>query len=261
MRASSVIHELVSYRALLGNLVLKDLKLKYRDSVLGFLWSLLNPLMMLAVYTVVFKSIFRVQVDNFSYFLIVGILPWNFFAGSMMGSTGSIVANAGLIRKVYFPLEILPISTVLFCFAQLVLAMAVVVPAAMLALGTAPGWIGLLFVPVLALHLLFTIGLAFVLSTLTAWFRDVAHFTEVALMILFWLTPIVYAPEMAPVELRQVLKANPLALFTIAYHDVLFYGRVPELSLITSLLGWTAAALLMGHAVFRRFSHAFAEIV
>jgi len=257
----SVVRELIDYRELLKNLVLKDLKLRYRESVFGFLWSLLNPLTMLTVYTVVFTRIFKVQMPNFAYFLMVGVLPWNFFASSVLGSTGSIVGSGGLIRKVYFPLEILPIATVLFCLAQFLLAMSVVVPAAMIVLGIAPTWAALLFPPLLLLHLLFTIGLAFILSAVTTWFRDVAHLTEVALMLLFWVTPVIYSAEMMPPGLRRVIKVSPLAAFTMAYQDVLYHGRVPHLSQVLILLAWTFAVLTAGHTVFRRYRGQFAELV
>lgn len=253
--------ELLRYRTFVRNLVLKDLKLKYRDSALGFLWSLLHPLLMLGVLTFAFGYVLRVQMEHYTYFLMVGLLPWNFFSGALLASTGAIIGNANLIKKVYFPRETLPIATVLFNFAQLLLALAVFVPALVLLSGITLRWTTALFVPLLGLHLLFTIGLAFVLSALTTSFRDVAHLTEVGLMLLFWATPIVYPASMAPAGLQGLFKASPLAAFAMAYQDVLFWGRVPEGLVVSSLLGWTAAALLGGQAVFRWYSPAFAEEV
>ena len=171
--------ELFRYRALIQNLLLKDLKLKYRGSVLGFMWSLLNPLLLLGTYTFVFKYVVRIQMDNYPYFLLVGLFPWNFFSSSLIGSTQAITGNADLIRKVHFPRETLPIATVLFTFAQLLLAFAVFLPALVLISGVRLHWTAVLFVPLLVLHLLFTIGLAFILATGTVFFRDVAHLTEV----------------------------------------------------------------------------------
>ncbi len=256
-----MILELFAYRNLVKNLVLKDLKLKYRDSVLGFAWSLLNPLLMLAVYTLAFRYVLRIQMEHYVYFLLVGLLPWNFFAGSLLASTGAIVGNASLIRKVYFPRETLPIATVLFGFAQLLLALAAVLPALVWISGVPLRWTALLFVPLLLLHLLFTLGLAFVLSAVTTAFRDVAHLTEVAVMLLFWVTPIIYPVSLAPPALQLFFKGSPLAAFAIAYQEVLFWGRVPEGLVVASLLGWTGLALVVGHAVFRWYSPAFAEEV
>jgi lipopolysaccharide transport system permease protein len=256
-----MIRELYEYRALVKNLVLKDLKLKYRDSVLGFLWSLLNPLITLGVFTLAFGYIMRVQMENYPYFLMVGLLPWNFFSGSLLASTGSVVGNASLIKKVYFPREILPIATVLFAFAQLVLALLAFFPALVLMSGVTLRWTALLFFPLLLLHVLFTIGLAFILSAVTASFRDVAHLTEVALMLLFWLTPIVYPANMAPPTVRRFFAASPLAAFATAYQDVLFWGRTPDSLVLSTLVASTLATLFLGHAVFRWYSPTFAEEV
>jgi len=260
-RRTAVLRELIEYRTLVKNLVLKDLKLKYRDSVLGVLWSLLNPLLTLTVYTFAFKYVLRVQMEHYPYFLLVGLLPWHFFASSTLASTSAIINNANLIKKVYFPLEVLPIATVLFGFAQLLLALAAFLPALVLISGVTLRWTAVLFGPLLLLHLLFTIGLAFLLSTLTTWFRDVAHLTEVALTLLFWTTPIIYPATMAPARLQGLFKASPLAAFAIAYQDVLFWGRVPEALVVFTVLGWTAALLLLGHGVFRLRSVVFAEEV
>jgi ABC-2 type transport system permease protein len=189
---------LLRYRTLVRNLVFKDLKLKYRDSVLGVVWSLLNPALLLMVYAVAFKVVLRVQTENYPYFLLAALLPWTFFSSSFTASTQSITGNANLIRKVYFPREILPIATVLFAFSQLLLALVVFLPALVLVSGVRIHSTALLFAPVLLLHLLFTLGLAFILSTCTVFSRDIAHLTEVALVLFFWLTPIVYPVSMVP---------------------------------------------------------------
>jgi ABC-type polysaccharide/polyol phosphate export permease len=260
-KVSSPVVQLLRYRALVKNLVFKDLKLKYRDSILGVVWSLLNPLLLLVVYTVAFKSILRVQTENYPYFLLAGLLPWNFFASSLTASTQAITGNANLIKKVYFPRETLPIATVLFTFSQLLLALAVFLPALLLVSGVRPHWTAILFIPLLLFHVLFTLGLAFILATCTAFFRDVAHLTEVAVVLLFWMTPIVYPATMAPEKLQLFFKLSPPAAFAIAYQDVLFWGRLPEELVLATLLGGTFAALLGGYALFHRFSPAFAEQV
>jgi len=136
---------LFQYRELLRNLVIKDLKLKYRDSAIGFLWSLVNPLLLILVYSFVFSHILRVDIDRFSYFLLVGILPWNFFAQSLMMSTGSILDNGGLIRKVAMPMEIFPVATVLFSLAQFGLALLVFLPMTIFFFDVSMGWVTLWF--------------------------------------------------------------------------------------------------------------------
>jgi len=253
--------ELVAYRAFIRNLVVKDLKLKYRDSILGFLWSLVNPLMMLVVYTIAFKYVMRTGIQHFTFFLLAGLMPWQFFAGALSASTSSVIGNGNLIRKVYFPREVLPVATVLFTFTQFVLALAAVLPVVLVVEHVPLRWAALLVLPLAVLHLLFTIGCAFALSALTASFRDVSHFTEFALMLLFWLTPIVYPSQMAPEPLRAFFRTSPLAAFTVAYQDVLVRGVAPDTAVTLTVVAWAAVTLAVGHAIFRRRSPAFAELV
>src|ERR1051325_5172382 len=172
---------LYRYRSLVMNLVLKELKLKYRDSVFGFLWSLANPLMLILVYSFVFRQVLRGGVDRFPYFMLVGILPWNFFAQSLVMSTGSIIDSSGLIRKVALPLEVFPVATVAFNLAQYFLALIVFFPMAVFFFHIPPSWSWIAFFPILLMHFLFTLGMSFLLSTVTVFFRDVRHFTEIIL--------------------------------------------------------------------------------
>lgn len=252
---------LLRYRALVHNLVAKDLQLKYRGSLLGLLWSFLNPALMLVVYTFAFKVVLRVPTENYTYFVTAGLLPWSFFAGAVTASTQAIVGNAGLIRKVYFPREILPIASVLFTFTQLLLALAVFLPALILISGIGSSWGMALVVPVLLLHLVFTVGVAFALAAVTVHFRDVAHLTEVLLPLLFWATPIVYPIDMVPVTLQGWMKLSPLTLFTLAYQDVLLRARLPEWALIAPVVAWSAGTIWLGHLIFRRLSPTLAEEV
>jgi ABC-type polysaccharide/polyol phosphate export permease len=249
------------YRALLRNLVLKDLKLKYQHSVLGFTWSLLNPFLMLTVYTVAFKYILQVPTPNYAHFLLAGLLPWNFFASSVTASTQSITANARLIRQVPFPHETLPIATVAFALVQFLVALGVLLPLLALFSDQPLRWTVLLLPLVLATHFAFTVGLAFLLAAGTVFFRDVTHLVEVLLPALFWTAPIVYPLTMVPAPLQLLFQLNPLVAFAVAYQDVLFWGRLPDPWIVTSALLWALAAVAVGHALFRRHSVAFAEEV
>src|SRR5882724_12033699 len=206
---------LFRYRELIRNLVLEDLKLKYRDSVLGFLWSLANPLLLILVYSFVFGHILRGGPPNFAYFLMVGILPWNFFAQSLMMSTGSILDNGNLIRKVALPMEVFPVATVLFNLAQFLFAMVVFFPMAWLFFKVPVAWSWINFLPVLGLQILFNLGLCFMISTATVFYRDVRHFTEILLMLLFWLTPIIYDIRSITPALQSVIYLNPISFFTL----------------------------------------------
>jgi ABC-type polysaccharide/polyol phosphate export permease len=255
------IHTLFRYRTLVRNLVAKDITLKYRGSLLGLFWSLLHPALMLVVYTFAFKVVLRVPMENYGYFIMAGLLPWTFFASALTASTHAITGNAGLIRKVYFPRAILPIASVLFSFTQLLLAFAVFLPALLLISGVHPSWRMALVVPVALLHLVFTVGLAFALAAVTVHFRDVAHLTEVLLPLLFWATPIIYPIDMVPETLQGWIRMSPLALFTIAYQDILLRARLPEWGLMAGVVLWSAATVGLGYTIFRRFSSTLAEEV
>ena len=243
---------LLAYRELIRNLVVKDLKLKYRDSVLGFLWSLANPLLLILVYSFVFSHILKTTIVNFSYFLLIGILPWNFFAQSMMMSTGSILENGGLIRKVAMPMEVFPVATVLFNLAQFVLALFVFLPMALLFFQVPMACVTLWFFPLLILHMLFTVGISFMISTATVFYRDVRHFVEIFLTLLFWLTPIIYDVASIPQSLRSVIFMNPQSFFILSYQDILYHQAVPEYSRFAVLIFLTAASLLIFSANISR---------
>ncbi len=241
---------LFRYRELIKNLVLKDLKLKYRDSVLGFLWSLANPLLLILVYSFVFGHMLRSGPPNFAYFIMVGILPWNFFAQSLMMSTGSILDNGNLIRKVALPMEVFPVATVLFNLAQYLLALIVFFPMAFLFFRVSLTWAWITFLPILVLQIVFTLGMCFLLSTATVFYRDVRHFTEILLMLVFWLTPIIYNIEAVPESLRRVLYMNPLSYFILAYQDALYHNTFPALEKLIVIVALAFLSLGLGYSLF-----------
>jgi lipopolysaccharide transport system permease protein len=249
------------YRELIRNLVFKDLKLKYRDSTFGFLWSLANPLLVIMVYSFVFGHLIRVGVERFTYFLMIGILPWNFFAQSLMMSTGSILDNSNLIRKVAVPMEVFPVATVLFNLAQYILALIVLFPMAFVFFGELPSWSWLAFFPILLLHMIFTLGACFVVATATVFYRDVRHFTEILLMLLFWLTPIIYDIGSITPSLQSVIYLNPVSFFTLAYQKALYHNVYPSFAEAGTLAGLAVAMLVLGYTFFVRLKNRFAEEV
>ena len=253
--------QFLAYRELIKNLVLKDLKLKYRDSTLGFLWSLANPLLLILVYSFVFTRMLRVDIPGFTYFLLIGILPWNFFANSVMMSTGSILENAGLIRKVWLPIEVFPIATVLFNLVQYLLALAVLLPMALFFFRVSLSWAVLAFIPVLILHVLFTLGFCFFFSSATVFYRDVRHFTEIFLLLLFWLTPIIYDIRTLSEPLRWIIHLNPVSFFIAAYQDILYRHIFPDSSVFLALVFLSSLSLMGGYILFARCKAQFAEEV
>src|SRR5688572_16471723 len=258
---SSTIRALAGYRHLLRNLVVKDLKLKYRGSVFGFVWSLANPLIMIAVYTFAFTYILHLRTPAFVFYLMLGVLPWTFFATAIAMATGAIVDNGGLVRSVWFPRAILPIATVLFNFAQYALTAVVFFPAMMAIYGVAPAAPMLAFPVLLVLQTLMTIGLALLIAVGTAYFRDVRHFVDVGLAILFWATPIVYETRELSPGLQRALLLTPLSPYITAYHDVFYYRRWPDGEVWAVAIVYAAAALLAGLWVIARVEDRLTERV
>ena len=234
------------YGHLLRNLVVKDLKLKYRGSVLGFVWSLANPLLMIGIYTVAFTRIMPLQTPGFVFYLMLGILAWTFFANAVAMSTGAIIDSGGLVRSVWFPRAILPLATVLFNLAQYLLTIAVFLPVLMLLYRRGPTTAAVAYPVFLLLQVVFTAGLALLLSVATAFFRDVRHLVEVALAILFWTTPIVYEITRVPERLRPLIALSPLTPFVTAYHDIFYYGRWPAAPVWALAVTYAGVAIVAG---------------
>jgi lipopolysaccharide transport system permease protein len=246
----TTVMSLVRYRELIVNLVLKDLKLKYRGSMLGFVWSLVNPLVMLCVYTVAFTVILRVTVPGFVFYLLLGLLAWTFFSNSAAMATGAIIDSGSLMKSVAFPRAILPITTVLFNLVQYLLTIAVFLPL-MLLLYRVPLHPAMLLFPVfLMLQVLFTTGVAFLLAVGTAFFRDIRHLLEIALSILFWMTPIVYSLSQVPEKLQPLLLLSPMSPFIVAYQQMFHAQRVPELMLWVIGTSYAVTTFIVGAAVF-----------
>jgi ABC-type polysaccharide/polyol phosphate export permease len=257
----AVVGSLYRYRELLKNLVLKDLKLKYRGSVFGFVWSLVNPLLMIIVYALAFTYVLRVRSERFVFYLMLGQLSWTFFANSASMSTGSIVENSGLIKSVFFPRAILPMGTVLFNLAQYLLTVSVFLPAMLLWYQVPLSASMALFPVFLALQTAFTIGIALILATATAFLRDVRHLLEVALTALFWATPILYELRQVPEKLRLVILLSPMSSFIVAYQQLFFYREWPDPAVWVVASLYAAGAFVTGAMLILAFEDRFTEQV
>jgi lipopolysaccharide transport system permease protein len=261
MTLGAVLGSLYRYRGLLRALVLKDLKLKYRGSVFGFLWSLANPLLMIVVYTIAFTVILGIRNKMFVFYLMLGQLSWSFFASSASMATGSIAENGGLLRTVLFPRAILPIGTVLFNLAQYLLTIAVFLPAMMIWYHVTPVAPMLLFPVLLALQVIFTIGVALILATITVFLRDVKHLVDIALAVLFWMTPIVYELSQVPDRLKLLILLSPVSPFIVGYQKVLFYREWPEPTVWLVAGTYAIGAFVVGAASILAFEDRFTEQV
>ena len=252
------IKEITVYKELLFNLTSKELKLKYKNSALGFFWSFLNPLLMLTVYTFAFRFIMKVQIENYSLVLLAGLLPWNFFNASVQGSTMSLVNNSQLIKKVYFPREIIPLSLIMSNFVNFLMTL-IVLFAAMMLFGVPLG-INILMLPfVLILLVMFTTGLSLMLSVLNVYYRDISHFTEILFMAWIYLTPVIYSFSMIPEKYRVFLMLNPMTLVVELIRDTTIRNVFPDLKFLIALIIVASITLAVGQRVFTKLERDIAE--
>lgn len=247
------------YRHLLVNIVTKDLKLKYQRSVLGFAWSLLNPLLMIGVYTLAFTYVMQLRTPRFVLFVLIGLLAWNFFAGAVGGASECLIGNATLLRSVVFPRVILPFASVLFFLAQFLLTLVVFLPLMLGVYGVPPSWPMLLFPVFLALQVCFIAGVTLLLATASTIFRDVKHLIEVGIGFFFWLTPIIYEPTMVPERFQQFALLSPMASYIRAYQDLFYYGVVPGLPVWIVATVYAAGTFVCGLSVFLAYEDRFLE--
>jgi lipopolysaccharide transport system permease protein len=254
MIAIDRLHELVNYRELVGNLTIRDLKLKYKGSVLGIAWSLLNPLLMMTIYTAVFSVFLRaVTVPHYWALVLGGLLPWVFFSNSMTSAAVSFIRSPNLITKIYFPIESLPIAGVLANFVNFLISLAV-----LLVILAFVGLLGpsLILLPIILLaHLAITLGLATAIAATTVYFRDVEHLVVIALTAWFYLTPVLYPldPRALPPGAGKYigyLQLNPLSWVWDSYHSVLFYKTWPDPTTFTLMLVFALVSLAAGYLLF-----------
>jgi ABC-type polysaccharide/polyol phosphate export permease len=218
--------ELLRYRDFLVNMIAAELKLRYRDSLLGFLWTILNPLFFLLILAAVFSKILRIQVPNYTIFLFSGLVSWAMIQQTVSIATASIVGNQGLIRRVYVPKLIFPLSNVLARYVDHVILTVVLLGA--MAIFRAPFTWSLLFLPAaILLNFVFSLGLALITTTAHIRIRDVEHVVSIGFQILFYATPILYTIDVLPPRFRTVLLLNPIYYFVQAFRCPVAYASLP----------------------------------
>lgn len=243
---------------LLEQLVLKDFKIRYRNMSLGVFWSLINPLILMVLWTYVFKKIFHNPNPHFNIYVLSGIITFNFFTISWASATNSLVDNASLIKKLPIRREVLPVAAALSNLTHLLIQFAMLVVFVLWeGLGINRHW---LWLPLLwGMELAFIIGLGLITSALNVFLRDIRYVVESTNVILFWLVPIVYTFGMVPPEAKDLYQYNPVAALILATHNVILEHRPPSPVLLTKMASVAAASLIAGVLFFRRVSPRFYE--
>lgn len=256
-----MIKNLYNYRQLLKSNVQKEIRGKYKGSFLGVLWSFVNPLLQVLVYALVFPFIMKNTQDNYVVFLIIGILPWTWFVTSITQGTSCILANEGIIKKVYFPREILPISVITSGLINFIISCIVIF---LFLLFSGVGFsIYIVFVPfIIMIQYILSLGILLITSAIDVYIRDAEYIINFIVNMLFYATPILYSPDIfANSSISWLMKINPLSVIITGYRDTLFYQVMPNLSSLFLILLASLLLLFIGMAIFRKLEKGFAEEV
>jgi lipopolysaccharide transport system permease protein len=255
------LRELYQYRGLLLSLTLRELKARYRGSLLGFLWTFLNPTMQMAVYSVMFSVWMRQKIEHYTYYVFVGLLPWIWFTSSLLQGSSAISDRRDLLTKVRFPAQVLPTTVVATNLVNFLLAVPLLLVLG-LALGHPLSWTIVLFPMVLFVQFWVTLALVYLFSAINVAFRDLQQILGNIVTMWFFVTPIFYRAEVFPEQFRQVLLlANPMAVMATSYQSLFYDGQVPQLVPLAMWMGIAGVLLWVAAGIFERRREEFAEIV
>lgn len=253
------IKELYAYREMIVSLVKRDLRGRYKGSVLGFLWTFLNPLLQLCVFTMVFSVIMKAGYEQYYLFLFVALVPWIFFQSSVQDGSTSILREKDMVKKIYFPREVLPIATVTSGFVNMLLTF-IVIFVVLIFSGRGINPLALLCLPVVMIvQYVLCIGVSLIVAALTVYFRDLQYILGIVTMALQYMTPVMYGPEMVPDWARPIFNANPLTPVISMYRDILYYTRVPEMKSLLWALAVGVIFIVLGNFLFKKLQKGFAE--
>lgn len=254
----NVFKNIYNYRELLKTNVKKEIRGKYKNSVLGVMWSFLNPLLQLLVYSVIFGALLAGGDKTYHIYICVALIPWTYFTGSITQSAFTIIGNGNIIKKVYFPREILPISVVTSGAVNFVISTIIILAFVIFSgLGITP-YI-LLYPFILLVQYLLILGISFILSSVTVYFRDLEHIIGIVLLAAFYGTPIVYKLEQLPANLQTLMKLNPMTHIINGYRDIFYYQRMPDMKSLLILLAISTVLTVVGYMIFKKLQKGFAE--
>lgn len=253
-----IFKELYNYRELLKSNTKKEIRGRYKQSFLGVLWSFLNPLLQLLVYSVVFGALLASGDDTYYIYVCVGLIPWTFFTTTVTQGTLSVIINDNIVKKVYFPREILPISSVISGAINFLIS-TIIILAFVLISGIGFTKFILLYPVILLIQCVLLLGISFILSAITIYIRDLEHIISVFLMAAFYVTPIVYKLDQLPETLRIVMKLNPMTHIINAYRDIFYYQQMPNMQNLGVLFAISFVLMIVGYFIFKKLQKGFAE--
>lgn len=253
-----VFKDLYNYRELIKTSVKKDVGGKYKHSFLGVLWSFINPLLQITVYAIIFPLIMRNSIPHYTVFMVCGLIPWTYFSNVLNRSSWVIIENGNILKKVYFPREILPLSLTLSETVNFLIS-SIIILAFVFFQGMGIS-VYILFYPVILLvQFVLQLGIALILSSVTVYIRDLEHFIGVLLQLYFYATPIVYSADSIPANYKWILKCNPMTYIIEGYRDIFYYHSIPDLKSLAIVLAIGIAVVIIGYMIFNKLQKRFAE--
>jgi len=254
-----ILKEIYDYREMIASLVRRELRGKYKASILGFLWSFVMPLCQLLIYTIVFSVIMRSGIEKYYLFLFVALVPWTFCSTCITAGAGCMVAQQGMVTKIYFPREVIPISFVTSAFINMLYGYVVVFAVCIFS-GVHFSVLGLLLLPVIMLiEYSLVLGLTLIFSAVTVYLRDMENILAILSMAWMFLTPIMYSIDQVPEELRRIFRWNPMTAIMDGYRAVMYWGSIPDMKTLVYPAVFAVFVLIIGFVVFGRLKRHFAE--
>ncbi|QRF24790.1 ABC transporter permease [Alicyclobacillus sp. TC] len=252
------IKEIYEYRTMFWSLTLSELRTKYKGSILGFLWTFLNPLLMLIVYSIVFSIIMKSNLPHYPAFLFIGILAWNMFSISLSSTSGVIIRQSSLVKKIYFPREILPLSIVASNVINYIFSLLILIPF-LLVSGIKPSIFWLLLPVILLFETITIAGFSLFFSSINVYLRDVEHVLNIFLMAWFYITPVVYSIKLIPTKYHLLFKLNPMTDFEVLFQSILYYHQPLRWKMFLYSVIFSIMILYIGWKVFIKLNRRFAE--
>ena len=252
------VKEVFSYLEMIKMMVHRDLRGRYKASVLGFAWTFINPFLQLLVYTFVFSIIMRSNLEKFYLFLFVALIPWLGMSGSVICSSVCIVNQSNLVTKIYFPRRVLPISAVTTSIVNMLLCMIVVLVVCFFSIGL-NFFILWYLVPITTIEYILALGLGLMISSFTVYFRDLEHILSIVVMAWQFMTPIVYPLDMVPERYITIFMLNPMTPIITAFRDVLYYKKAPDMNTMVMAFAMGISLLILGWFLFGKLERRFAE--
>ena len=255
------INDVWAYKDMITSLVKRELRGRYKGSVLGFFWTLINPLFQIIIYTIVFSYIMRAGIDDYYLFLFVALVPWIFFSASIHAGSGCIWSQKAMINKIYFPRAVLPIAHVIGQLINMLLSF-IVVFFILIVMGKTINIIALTIFPIIVLiEFILALGMTFMVSSISVFFPDLMQILGVAVMLWQFLTPIMYEVNSVPEHMKIYFKLNPMTTIIEAYRDILYYAKVPNVNNIFVAIALSIVVLCIGWIVFGVLEKKFSEVL